>query len=100
MIYLRYGPHGPGWHYLEYERSARSPSAAARKLGGFDSPLRSNDWPVLVVCRTDLAERNFQQRGLETGIRMLTTTIPRLRRHGAVGNAACWSRYGEPAAIG
>ena len=100
MIYLRYGPHGPGWHYLEYERSARSPSAAARKLGGFDSPLRSNDWPVLVVCRTDLAERNFQQRGLETGIRMLTTTIPRVRRRGAVGNTGCWSRYGEPAAIG
>ena len=100
MIYLRYGPHGPGWHYLEYERSARSPSAAARKLGGFDSPLRSNDWPVLVVCRTDLAERNFQQRGLETGIRMLTTTIPRFRRHRAVGCRDCWSRYGEPVAIG
>ena len=100
VIYLRYGPYGPGWYYLEFELSATSPSAAARKLHGFDSPLRSNDWPVLVVCRTDLAERNFQQRGLEMGIRMLTTTIPRLRRHGAVGNAACWSRYGEPAAIG
>ena len=101
VIYLRYGPYGPGWHYLEYERSARSPSAAAKKLHGFDSPLlRSNDWPVLVVCRTAKAEENFQRRGLETGIRMLTTTIPRLRRHGAVGNAACWSRYGEPAAIG
>ena len=100
MIYLRYGPYGPGWYYLEFELSAASPSATARKLGGFDSPLRSNDWPVLVVCRTDLAERNFQQAGLEKGIRMLTTTIPRLRRHGAVGNTNCWSRYGEPAAIG
>ena len=100
MIYLRYGPYGPGWHYLEYERSATSPSAAAKKLGGFDSPLRSNDWPVLVVCRTDLAERHFQQRGLEMGIRMLTTTIPRFRKYGAVGNLDCWSRYGEPAAIG
>ena len=100
MIYLRYGPYGPGWYYLEYELSATSPSAAAKKLHGFDSPLRSNDWPVLVVCRTDLAERHFQQRGLEMGIRMLTTTIPRFREHGAVGNTDCWSQYGEPVAIG
>ena len=100
IIYLRYGPYGPGWYYLEYELSATSPSSAAKKLGGFDSPLRSNDWPVLVVCRTDLAETNFQQAGLEKGIRMLTTTTRRLRQHGAVGNTACWSRYGEPAAIG
>ena len=100
MIYLRYGPHGPGWHYLEYERSATSPSAAARKLRGFDSPLRSNAWPVLVVCRNAKAEENFQRRGLEKNLAMLTTTIPRLRKHGAVGNPNCWSRYGEPAAIG
>ena len=100
LVYLRYGPYGPGWHYLEYERSARSPSAAARKLGGYDSPLRGNDWPVLVVCRTDRAELNFQQSGMGMGIRMMTTTIPRFRRHGAVGNLACWSRYGEPVAIG
>jgi hypothetical protein len=100
IVFLRYGPHGPGWHYLEYERSARSPSATTRKLGGYDSPLRSNDWPLLVVCRTDRAERNFLQSGLEMGIRMLTTTIPRLNRHGAVGNPDCWSQYGEPVAIG
>ena len=100
MIYLRYGPYGPGWYYLEYERSATSPSAAARKLRGFDSPLRSNDWPVLVVCRNAKAEENFQRRGLEKNLAMLTTTIPRFRKHGAVGNPNCWSRYGEPAAIG
>ena len=78
LVYLRYGPYGPGWHYLEYERSARSPSAAARKLGGYDSPLRGNDWPVLVVCRTDRAELNFQQSGMGMGIRMMTTTIPQV----------------------
>ena len=100
MGFLRDSPFGPTWAYIEYERSAISPSAAARKLGGYDSPLRSDDWPVLLVCRTDRAERNFQQAGLEKGIRMLTTTIPRLRKHGAVGNLDCWSWYGEPAAIG
>ena len=100
MGFLQDSPFGPTWAYIEYERSAISPSAAARKLGGYDSPLRSDDWPVLVVCRTDRAERNFQQAGLEKGIRMLTTTIPRLRKYGAVGNLDCWSWYGEPAAIG
>ena len=100
LVYLRYGPHGPGWHYLEYERRARSPYTITKKLGGYDSSRRSNDWPVLLVCRTELAERNFQQRGLEMGVRMLTTTIPRFREHGALGNHDCWSRCGERVAIG
>ena len=67
---------------------------------GLDSSLRSNDWLVLVVCRPDLAERNFHQRGLEMWVRMLPPIIPRCRQHGAVGNTDCWSRYGEPVAIG
>ncbi len=100
LVFLEVSPFGSTWAYIEYERSATAPSAVARKLHGFDSPLRSDDWPVLVVCRTDRAERNFQQIGRERGVRMLTTTIPRFRRHGAVGNRDCWSRYGEPAAIG
>ena len=100
MGFLQDSPFGPTWAYIEYERSAISPSAAARKLRGYDSPLRSDDWPVLVVCRTDRAERNFQLAGAEKGIRMLTTTIPRLSKHGAVGNPDCWSWYGEPVAIG
>lgn len=100
LVFLEVSPFGPTWAYIEYERSATGPAAVARKLHGFDSPLRSNDWPVLVVCRTDRAERNFQQIGLGRGLRMLTTTIPRFRRFGAVRNLECWSRYGEPAAIG
>ena len=100
VVFLRYGPFGPTWAYLEYERSATSPSAAAKKLHGFDSLLRSNDWPVLVVCRNAKAEENFQRRGLEKNLAMLTTTIARFRKYGAVGNLDCWSRYGEPAAIG
>ena len=100
MVFLRDSPFGPTWAYLEFERSATSPSAIDRKLHGFDSPLRSNDWPVLVVCRNDLAESNFQQVGREKGIHMLTTTIPRVGRNGAVGDTGCWSLYGDPAAIG
>ena len=100
LVFLEVSPFGPTWAYIEYERSATAPSAVARKLRGFDSPLRSNEWPVLVVCRTDQAERNFQKAGRERGISMLTTTIPRFRRCGAVRNLECWSRYGEPAAIG
>ena len=91
---------GGVWRYLEYERSATSISAIRRKLRGYDSPLRVNDWPVLAVCRNDRAERNFQQVGAEMGIALLTTTIQRRRKHGAVGNLGCWSRFGEPELFG
>ena len=100
LVLLRFGPYGSGWHYVEYERSARSPEPIARKLSGYDSLRRSNRWPVLVVCRNDLAEANFQRTGHRIGIPMLTTTVRRLSRHGAVDNPDCWSVYGRPAAIG
>ena len=91
---------GGAWCYLEYERSATSISAVRRKLRGYDSPMRVNRWPVLAVCRNDRAELNFQEVGAEMGISLLTTTIQRRRKFGAVGRAGCWSRFGEQETLG
>ena len=100
LVFLQSDSYLPSWHYLEYERSARSPAPIARKLRGYDSPLRSNRWPVLVVCLNDLAEANFHRVGSRMRISMLTTTIERLSKHGPVGNPRCWSMYGRPRTIG
>ena len=40
LVYLNESPYGAGWHYVEYERSARAPTTVARKLRGYDSGLR------------------------------------------------------------
>ena len=98
MVYLARSPFGPGWFYIEYERSARGLARIRMKMRGFDSPLRVTDWPVLVVCRDpgrketpgNTPEDRFHQVGEEMGIRMLTTTFDRLAEHGPIGNGDCW----------
>ena len=100
MALLRDSPYGPGWHYVEYERSARTPSRIGRKLRGYDSPMRPNSWPVLVALSTDRAEKHCHDVGGEMKIPLMTTTFPRLRKRGAMHNQECWSLYGRPVALG
>ena len=90
MVLLSTTPFLPGWHYGEYERSARDPNPVTRKLRGFDSLLRVNGWPVLVVSASDQAEEVFHRVGGGMGLQMLTTTIDRARKHGVAGVAGCW----------
>ncbi len=90
MVYLERGPYGPGWHYLEYERSADNPGRVGRKLTGYDAPERVNDWAVLVVCGSDKIEGLFHQVGAVMKVPMLTTTTTRVAAHGPVGNWDCW----------
>ena len=100
LVYLRQSPYGPGWHYLEYERRARGEYKANRKLIGYSSDRRQNNWPVLVVCWADSAERAFHEVGREMRVRMLTTTVERLAEHGPMNNVHCWSSYGHSVIIG
>ena len=100
MALLRDSPYGPGWHYVEYERSASSPSRIRKKLHGYDSPMRPNSWPVLVALSTGKAEVHCHEVGGEMKVSMLTTTFPRLRKHGAVGTQECWSLYSRQVALG
>ena len=99
MVLLRQSPYGPGWHYVEYERSARSPSRIRQKLRGYDSPMRPNSWPVLVAFSTVKAEVNCHEVGKELKVPMATTTIPRLRKYGVVDTEECWSWYGRPVTL-
>lgn len=99
-VYLTLGPYGPGWYYIEYERSARGKARAEAKLKGYLSQHRRDNHPVLFVLWNDVAERNFQEIGREHGLRMATTTINRLKTFRAVGSPGCWSLYGKSVVIG
>ena len=100
MILLEQSPYGPGWHYFEYELSAKAPSRIAAKLLGYLAPRRRDHWPVLFVVQDDKVEAIFQQRGAVGNLPMLTTTLQRLKDFGPLGNAHCWSRYGQMVSVG
>lgn len=100
LVFLEASPYGPGWHFVEYERSARSEARVRRKLWGYGMVTRKNRWPVLVACWDEAAERVFWRVGAEKNVPMLTTTLERLKEFGPAGNGECWRRYGEPAVVG
>ena len=100
LVYLEHGPYGPGWHYVEYELRARGRGAAARKLRGYLSPRRGDRWPLLLVVRNEGIEGVFQELGKAGQLRMLTSTVERVKGHGAAGTGGCWSMYGVKASLG
>ena len=100
MVYLNQGPYGPGWHFLEYELTARALSKVKAKLKSYLLASRQNRWPVLVVSFNDRAEELFQSVGQGLPLSMLTTTLNRLKEHGPLGNSCCWSMYGQGVLIG
>ena len=100
LVYVEHSPYGPGWHYLEYERSARGRNRVERKMRGYASPRRMNDWPVLMVVWDREAELMVQQVGQPAGVPMLTSTVERIKKHRAVGDPLRWSMYGEAMGLG
>ena len=100
MVQLNRSPYGPGWAFLEYERSARSPSTIRPKIKNYWIPTRRMDRTLLVVCWNDTAEANFHEIAGEVDTKMLTATIPRLEEHGPLGHFECWSLYGQKVQIG
>ena len=99
-MYLTETPLVPSWHYLEYERSARSPARVQKKLAGYSSHRRQNDWPVMVVCWNSEVERRFHDVALDYDISMFTTNIQRLAEYGAINNGQCWAWIDVPVVIG
>ena len=100
MVFLINSPYGRGWHYVEYERSARWLSDALDKLSGYLATARQDNWPVLFVLWDEKAEALFQELGRQGGLRMLTTTLARLKSVGAADRQGCWSVYGQDVVIG
>ena len=100
LVFMERSPFGPTWAYFEYERSARGEGRIRRKLNGYGSDRRGDDWPALVVCWNERVEKVFQEVGVAGGIPMLTTTIERLAEYGPLDNEGCWSMRGKPVLIG
>ena len=94
IVKLRESPHGPGWCNFEFELSARGPTKVRGKLRGFDSKLRWNNFPLMVVCYNAKAEDNFHKMAAPRGIKLMTTTLARLAEHGPLENGECWSMFG------
>ena len=70
MVYLTHSPYGTGWHYLEYERRAKTSAAIAHKLRSYLMPQRSNHWPVIFVVANPDAERLYWEHGRD--IKLIT----------------------------
>ena len=96
MVYLSESPYGTGWHYVEMERRAEGRRRVERKLRGYASDRRQDRWPVLMACADARVEGYFHEVGREMGgVALLTCTLERLKKYGAVGNYDCWEMYGQ-----
>lgn len=100
-VVLVRAPWGRSWNYLEVELSHDDPDAVGDRCGSYGSPNRLDGYGLLVVCASDRAERNFQAAGLKWSptLKMLTTTLHRLKNGGGVFGAGVWSDYGTPTTL-
>ena len=78
---------GRVWCYLEVELSDRSFKAFKPRCEKYGSEHRLDFHPLLMVCLNDLSEENFYRAACEyaPGLRVLTTTLRRLRDSGMFG---------------
>ena len=94
MIFIPQSPFGPTWFYLEYELEATGPKGARGKVRGYKSRLRSDDFPLLVVCRSN-AVQHFERES--AGLPVLVAPVNEVRRGNVVGeNGTVWRHEGEP----
>ena len=87
LVYISSGPFGSGWHYVEYERSARYPSSIRRKLRVLLNPSFTPRFPFLYVCRSS-ALRAFLDAAEGLPVAVATTGDVRLRP--VLGDLTCW----------
>lgn len=94
MIYLRQSPFGATWFYLEYELRAQGTSDARKKFRAYRSPRRSDDFPVLVVCRRKEVP-NFLRES--AGMRVLVAPVNDVRQGNVIGDSGTvWLHDGHP----
>ena len=92
------GTLGPGTHGIEFERSAVSPYDVEHKLATYRRmAVSGRSLPLLVVCETALARRNFEAAA--GTLPMLTATLERALEGPVTGAFTVWSRDGVPAAL-
>ena len=100
-VVLVRAPWGRSWNYLEVELSHDGPTAVEERCGRYGSPNRLDGYGLLVVGASDRAERNFREAGLQCSppLKMLTTTLRRLKKGGGVFGAGVWSHYGTATSL-
>ena len=82
------GPHGAGFHFLEYERQL-APWRVEAKLRLYRRMAQSGrTLPVLVVCDTERAQENYLAAG--RGLSLLATTLERALTGPLTGSATVW----------
>ena len=98
VVHLRESPFGIGWHYLEYEKRARSQRRVEDKLRGYLAAERRNDWPLLVVCYNETVEAKFAESG--RNLPLATTTLKRVARYGRKNGNDVWRCNGTVVRVG
>lgn len=94
MVYIENSPFGPTWFYLEYELTAQSRSKSEDKMHGYHSPQRSDDCPVLVVCRRKAIPHFLRA---SAGTNALIAPVEDVRRKNVVGDSGTvWLQDGQP----
>ena len=94
VIYLRDSPFGATWFYLEYELRAATPRLVPKKVRAYKSRLRSDDFPVMVVCQPN-AVQHFLREGSD--VRMLVASVKDVRRSNVMGDSGTvWIQGGHP----
>ena len=98
VVYMADSPFGAGWHYVEYERRARSVRRVEQKLRGYQEALRREEARLLLACWGDSVEEMFQRAG--AGLPMVSTTLGRLKAYGPVGDHRTWRLGKDPVLLG
>ena len=66
MVYIPTGPFGATWHYVEYELNRTSFSGARKKVRPYRSPIRSDNFPLMVVTRRKAVKNYIEaSRGMD-----------------------------------
>ena len=86
------------WHFLEYERSAVTPSQITNKLEGYQTFSYANvPLPLVVICDRAEAEERFWAIG--AGPYMVTSTYDRVMRSKNILDRDTFMSSGEPVRV-
>ena len=98
VVWIKQGPYGPGWHYVVYATRAQKGSSIGRELEHALSEMRTERYPILVVCSSPQMEEVCWRLG--TGKLMLTASVSRIRSGQVAGSeGTAWMLYGKPVTI-
>lgn len=93
LVLVTDGPLGTGAYYLEYERSATSPSEVIDKIRPYRKCAAvGRSVPLLMVCETQLAAERFAE--YDALLPLLTTHTAAVQAGRLTGDTTVWTRRG------